>query len=106
MTREEAISIMNVIIHMIEPQYDNDRVEEAIEMAIKALEQEEAIPFDFELFKAGLMNMPDGMTNGDVIKAVFPKANVWESAGRICVDGHGCLKTFSIVWWNAPYKAE
>lgn len=40
MTREEAISIMNVIIHMLEPQYDNDRVEEAVDMAIKALEQE------------------------------------------------------------------
>ena len=40
MTREEAINIMNVIIHMLEPQYDNDRVEEAVDMAIKALEQE------------------------------------------------------------------
>jgi hypothetical protein len=40
MTREEAISIINVIIHMLEPQYDNDRVEEAVDMAIKALEQE------------------------------------------------------------------
>jgi len=52
------------------------------------------------------INIPDNATNGDVIKAVFPKANVWESAGRICVDGHGCLKTFSIVWWNAPYKGS
>lgn len=40
MTREEAISIMNVIIHMLEPQYDTDRIEYAVELAIKALEQE------------------------------------------------------------------
>lgn len=40
MTREEAISIMNVIIHMLEPQYDNDRVEEAVDMAIESLELE------------------------------------------------------------------
>lgn len=40
MTREEAISIMNVIVHMLEPQYDTDRIEDAVEMAIKALEQE------------------------------------------------------------------
>lgn len=39
MTREEAISIMNVIIHMLEPQYDTDRIEDAVDMAIKALEQ-------------------------------------------------------------------
>jgi hypothetical protein len=40
MTREEAISIMNVIVHMLEPQYDTDRIEDAVETAIKALEQE------------------------------------------------------------------
>ena len=40
MTIDEAISIMNVIVHMLEPQYDTDRIEDAVEMAIKALEQE------------------------------------------------------------------
>ena len=43
MTNKEAISIMNVIIHMIEPQYDTDRVEEAVSMAIKALETQERL---------------------------------------------------------------
>jgi len=40
MNREEAISIMNVIVHMLEPQYDTDRIEDAVDMAIEALEQE------------------------------------------------------------------
>ena len=40
MTNEEAINIMQVIVHMLEPQYDTDRIEDAVEMAIKALEQE------------------------------------------------------------------
>lgn len=40
MTSDEAISIMNVIVHMLEPQYDTDRIEDAVEMAIKALEKE------------------------------------------------------------------
>lgn len=40
MTSDEAISIMNVIVHMLEPQYDTDRVEEAVEMAIEALKQQ------------------------------------------------------------------
>ena len=39
MNREEAISIMKVIVHMLEEKYDTDRVEEAVEMAIKAIEQ-------------------------------------------------------------------
>ena len=40
MTREEAISIMNVIVHMLVPQYDTDRIEDAVDMAINALEIE------------------------------------------------------------------
>lgn len=40
MTIDESISIMNVIVHMLEPQYDTDRIEEAVEMAIKALKQQ------------------------------------------------------------------
>lgn len=40
MTREDAISIMNVIVHMLEEKYDTDRVEDAVDMAIKALKQE------------------------------------------------------------------
>lgn len=38
--REEALAIMNVIIHMIEKQYDNDRVEKAVDTAIAALKAE------------------------------------------------------------------
>ena len=37
MTREEAINIMKVIVHMLEEKYDTDRVEEAVEMAIQSL---------------------------------------------------------------------
>ena len=40
MTREDAINIMKVIVHMLEEKYDTDRVEDAVDMAIKALEQE------------------------------------------------------------------
>lgn len=40
MTREDAIKILNVIVHMLEPKYDTDRVEDAVDMAIKSLEQE------------------------------------------------------------------
>ncbi len=41
MTREDAISIMNVIVHMLEPQYDTDRIEDAVDMAIRAPKNEQ-----------------------------------------------------------------
>lgn len=74
----------------------------------EALEQEETIPFDIELFQAGLMNMPDGMTNGDVIKAIFPKSRKIDTfdngEGIYIYLGNRETIGFSMSWWNAPYK--
>lgn len=53
--REEALAIMNVIIHMIEKQYDNDRVEKAVDTAIAALKAEpceDAVSREF-MYKLG-----------------------------------------------------
>ena len=58
MTREEAISIMNVIVHMLEPQYDTDRIEDAVDMAIKALEQNESAEEWYKLFVEKLEQEP------------------------------------------------
>lgn len=63
MTREEAISIMNVIVHMLEPKYDTDRIEDAVEMAINALEQEPVL---------------------DKIRAEIDKARFVDKDTRIC----------------------
>lgn len=52
------------------------------------------------------------MTNGDVIKLLFPDAKTWEVARddihcayiefkNICE-----IKSFPLSWWNAPYKVE
>lgn len=56
MTREEAISIMKVIVHMLEEKYDTDRVEEAVDMAIEALQQMPSISEDGTL----TVNVEDG----------------------------------------------
>ena len=52
------------------------------------------------------------LTNGDVIKALFPKSAVTETQGlvpRVCFELHSgeqCTSFFDAKWWNAPYKAE
>lgn len=47
----------------------------------------------------------EGMTNGDVMKAIFPD----------CIDYHGIIevkthldmgKTFRRSWWDSPYKGQ
>lgn len=51
--------------------------------------------------------IPDNATNGDVIKAMFPKAYVDENRYEtpfIDVTYEGEVKSFSETWWNSPYQ--
>lgn len=49
----------------------------------------------------------DGMTNGEVIQALFPNAN-YESRKHFMHITHEDIGGISFFWewWNAPYKAE
>ena len=56
--------------------------------------------------------IPEGATNGDMIKAMFPNARIWkvtrDNIRCACVEFNDIceIKTFPLSWWNAPYKAE
>lgn len=51
------------------------------------------------------IEIPDGATNGDVIKALFPKAMVYEAGIAMDVEFPGDEEHwFNKDWWNAPYK--
>ena len=62
MTREEAINIMKVIVHMLEEKYDTDRVEDAVDMAIEALSAEPC---------------EDCISRAEAIKAIEEYGSVW-----------------------------
>ena len=54
-----------------------------------------------------MIPLPDGATNGDVIKALFPHIIVREDfdlEGFVEADGLDKCTTFYTEWWNAPYK--
>ena len=70
----------------------------ALDMGIKAIKQ---------------WSIPEGATNGDMIKTVFPNAKVRTNYYTYCVDVkleyHSQYDTgllFDKDWWNAPYKRE
>lgn len=46
----------------------------------------------------------EGMTNGEVIQAVFGVMVLTVKDGKVWVEG--IFFPFDEVWWNAPYKAE
>lgn len=47
--------------------------------------------------------LPDNATNGDVIKALFPKVpiKIFKSMTTVTFGS----TQFDLDWWNAPYKA-
>ena len=48
-------------------------------------------------------NIPDGMTNGDVIQALFPNVSKYNN---MLLENHSRNILFDDDWWNTPYKAE
>lgn len=62
-----------------------------------------------EAFNSALSERLSSMTNGDVIKAMFPGVIIVEN--KVMHVMHiqfdvGCSVKFSIDWWNAPYKRD
>ena len=117
MTREEAISIMNVIVHMLEQQYDTDRVEDAVEMAIKALEQE---PCEDCVSKDAVLDLVADydLSMGQVVKGIhnLPSVTPQQKTGRLILldecsnSGYYCSECHKKVvkegWSNTVKKIK
>lgn len=50
-------------------------------------------------------NITKGMTNGEVIQALFPDIYVEFVADRALFSSDDGFGNFTEDWWNAPYKA-
>jgi hypothetical protein len=100
MTREEAIVILDGFKH--NPLF-NEQHFEALDMAIASLKTDEAYQLEYE--NRDFVEIPEGMTNGEVMNCVLRKA----FPRTIFIRGiNECNKTKSIVyaeeWENAPYR--
>ena len=103
MTREEAIKTLKE--HKIMFQHDfgwDISTIKALEMAIASLKTDEAYQLEYE--NRDFVEIPEGMTNGEVIQALFPEV-------KVEIDGFlvRCMFiehefTTTEEWWNAPYQ--
>ena len=50
--------------------------------------------------------IPDNATNGDMIKAMFPNADIeiHNITVYVIFDMHSNVISFDLDWWNAPYQ--
>lgn len=125
MTKEEA----KLVLDNARPQtkeidrqfYDDEDLNNALDMAIKALEQETVSKATYDRvrfarkeaeqkfwdLKRNCIEIPKDASNGDMVKAMFP----FSVASLDLIEHSVCLKTndgnksyYDFVWWNAPYK--
>lgn len=51
------------------------------------------------------IEIPNGATNGDMIKTMFPNIEIEGIGGEIkCIATQNGTSYFALDWWNAPYK--
>ena len=51
------------------------------------------------------IEIPNGATNGDMIKTMFPYIEIEGIGGEIkCIATKNGTSYFALDWWNAPYK--
>ena len=76
---------------------------------------QEALAFHLELCKeeGSIITVPEGATNGDMIKAMFPNADItineiWGTNGTVFVifDNSNRVISLDLKWWNSPYRKE
>ena len=117
MTRDDAINIMKVIVHMIEEKYDTERVEDAVNMAIKSLEQEpkwipvsERLPETFDYVYCTCHSLIDDREDWVVETVYIPQLSdsPYSDWGNIPILN---WKEAEVVAWMyrdtpKPYKAE
>ena len=51
------------------------------------------------------IEIPNGATNGDMIKTIFPNIEIEGIGGEIkCIATKNGTSYFALDWWNTPYK--
>ena len=74
-------------------EINKEWVDEAVQKAVEELKQNNIL-------------IPEGMTNGEVLQALFPnmKTNDTSVESLIGTDMDGYYVVFNRDWWNAPYQ--
>lgn len=111
MTRKEAIKQLKGDITESCATFSNqwEKDEEAISVAIASLKTDEAYQLEYE--NRDFVEIPKGMTNGEVIQAIFGSDNVFGFIHYVHLMAkvgnwfnEGVVAEFDKEWWNAPYK--
>lgn len=74
---------------------------DALNFAIESIKVDRAYDLAYE--KVDFIEIPEGMTNGDVIKAMFPNVDKYHN---MLLENYSKNILFNDDWWNSPYRKE
>lgn len=85
---------------------EGERTINALTFAIESIKVDRAYDLAYE--KVDFIEIPEGATNGDMIKAMFPNAKKHESIEyhNILFAPSCHLECCNEDWWNSPYRKE
>lgn len=108
LTREEVIEILQSQLDTWDDIPNVDDIKYAFKYAIASLKTDEAYDIIYE--GLDVIPVPEGATNGDMIKAVFgfePRENACIIPKKLCngnpAECDGCRFD---DFWNSPYRKE
>lgn len=81
---------------------EGEKTIKALTFAIESIKVDRAYDLAYE--KVDFIEIPEGATNGDMIKAMFPNSHVNEMSHTVWV-GYDDM-SFHRDWWNSPYRKE
>jgi hypothetical protein len=94
---------------------DKERLKRNLEYTKKKHEHDKLNTFDTDISMLcfdtlnvldNCIEIPNGATNGDVIKTLWNVKTWMYDDDTICVEYEGIIgiKLYPLSWWNAPYK--
>jgi hypothetical protein len=109
MTREEGKEFANALKNNY--TIDFDKIPDFCDLVISALEKNESAEEWYKLLCEkwdSAENCFNGMTNGEVIQALFPNVKKYESTEyhNILFAPSCHLECCNEDWWNTPYQKE
>lgn len=74
---------------------EGERIIDALTFAIESIKVDRAYDLAYE--KVDFIEIPEGATNGDIMKILFPKF-------KDKIDGITIAEKRINSWWNSPYR--
>ena len=90
---------------------EGEKTINALTFAIESIKVDRAYDLAYE--KVDFIEIPEGATNGDMIKAMFPNTRTYESgldhlSVEVRIGEYPAELTMNVSgkWWDSPYRKE